>query len=66
MIGLTLFTKSNLAEFRSPVAPDPVSDTSSHSNGDNDSEEDANTRGAVLLVELLFMPWTRVGRADFE
>jgi hypothetical protein len=42
-MGLTLFTKSNLAELRGPIAPNPVSNTSSQSNGDSDSKEDANT-----------------------
>jgi hypothetical protein len=50
-----LFTQSNLAELGSPVAPNPVSDTSSNSNRDNNCEEDSNARCTVLLVELIVL-----------
>lgn len=56
--GRTLFTQSNLAELASPVAPHPVSNTSSASNRDDDREEDSNARWTIFLVEFVALAWT--------
>jgi hypothetical protein len=63
---LTLFTKSNLAELARPILPNPISNTRSHDNRNNDREEDAHARGAVFLVEFVAVAGTGVRDADFH
>ena len=55
-----MFTQSNLAELRSPVAPDPVSNTGSHNNRDRNSKENASGGRPVFLVELVVLAWAFV------
>lgn len=55
-----MFTQPNLAELVSPIAPDPVSRTSSNRNGNGNREEYSSSGRAVLLVELVSLAFTFV------
>jgi hypothetical protein len=61
-----LFAKSNLAKLASPILPNIISNTRSHDNGNNNSEEDAHARGTMLLVELVAVAGARVRDVDFH